>query len=97
MMYLVKKGGDRQEIHEVIRELSVETAKDVKTYGKDNNLIDKIVKDSRLNITREEVDKILNEGNFTGLASSQTVRFCEQVLKPIIKDFDGKINTEVKV
>lgn len=97
MMYLVSKGGDRQAIHEVIRELSVETATEVKCDGKDNNLIQKILSDKRLNITEKELKDILSADKFTGLAVSQTERFCSQILKPIIDSYDEKIDDDFTV
>ncbi len=97
MMYLVSKGGDRQIIHEVIRELSVETATEVKCYGKDNNLIQKILSDNRLNITAEELNDLLSSDKFIGLAVSQTERFCNEILKPIVDNYDEKINDDFTV
>lgn len=87
LMYCVKnKGGDRQTLHEAIREISLETAKRIKQQGGDNDLLDRIVADSRFNITRDELDKLLNVDDFIGLSPRQTEKFCEEVLKPILEE-----------
>lgn len=97
MMYLVKKGGDRQAVHEAIRELSVETAKEVKTYGKENDLFEKILADDRFDLTREELLSLVNPDEFIGLSVSQTEAFCEKVLKPLINNKTQNCDFEVKV
>lgn len=91
LMYLVKKGGDRQTLHEAIRELSVETAKKMKETGCQNDLLDKILLDERFDITKEELSALVNADNFIGLSVSQTERFCEEVLKPLINK-NGEIS-----
>ncbi len=97
MMYLVEKGGDRQSIHEVLRELSVKTASRVKGEGKDNNLIEEIISDCRLNITKEELNKIISADKFIGLAVTQTERFCDEVLKPLIDGYGETLLTDFTV
>lgn len=97
MMYLVKKGGDRQAVHEAIRELSVETAKEVKTYGKENDLFGKILADDRFDLTKEELLSLVNPDEFIGLSESQTIAFCEKVLKPLINNKTQDCDFEVKV
>jgi len=86
LMYCVEKGGDRQTLHEAIRKHSVETAKEVKLYGKDNDVLDKIVNDKVFNLTREELEKILNDFTFTGCAETQTQSFVDDCVKPILDD-----------
>lgn len=82
MMHLVKKGGDRQIVHEAIRSLSVETAKKMKSEGAENDLLDKILSDDRFDITKQELDAILSDEDFIGLSVLQTENFCERYLKP---------------
>lgn len=92
MMYCTKKGGDRQELHEAIRELSVAVTKKIKLEGKSNNLLELILADDRFNITKEELDELLNVRNFVGLAPEQTETFISEVIKPVLdknKDFIG--------
>ncbi len=89
MTYLTEKGLDRQAVHEELRNLSVETAKKMKTEGGCNDLIDKILKDNRFNITRKEIEGIMNSDELIGLAVFQTEEFCRQVLKPFKKETEN--------
>ena len=84
----VKKGGDRQELHELVREHSMEASKRVKMEGLDNNLIENIKKDRRFNLSPEEIEHILNPRNFIGRAPSQVVDFIRDEIDPIIDSFD---------
>ena len=99
MMYLVKeKGGDRQELHEAIRELSVQTAKDIKLHGKENNLIEKILNDKRfLGITEEEIKSLINPEAFIGFASQQTEKYINEYVKPVLDRYREEIDTEVDI
>ncbi len=86
MMDAVKKGGDRQQLHELIREHSLEAAKVVKEEGKPNDLIDRIVADERFGLTREEIEKTLKPENFIGRACEQTKEFLAEQVMPILKE-----------
>ena len=93
LMYCVKKGGDRQALHERIRLHSVETAKAMKETGERNDLLDKILSDPAFNLTKEELDTIVCAKNFSGFAVEQTKEYLETVVKPIIDlyaDFSGE-------
>ena len=70
-MQAVKRGGDRQELHEEIRRLSHETAKKMKAEGTENDLIDRIVASGIFNLTRGDIDGILEPTRYTGRASEQ--------------------------
>ncbi|TCK97964.1 adenylosuccinate lyase [Natranaerovirga hydrolytica] len=85
LMEGVKRGGDRQELHEKIRVHSMEAAKQVKMEGKDNDLIERIIKDSAFNMTEEEIQSILKPENFVGRAPEQSEEFINQHIKPILK------------
>ncbi|MBR0092939.1 MAG: adenylosuccinate lyase [Lachnospiraceae bacterium] len=85
MMDVVKRGGDRQELHEKIRQLSMEAGKRVKEEGGDNNLPDLIAADPAFMVTREELDRMLSPSRFTGCAAHQTTRFLETVVKPLLE------------
>ena len=85
MMDAVKKGGDRQALHEQIRKYSMQAGEQVKVYGKKNNLCDLIVADPMFMITKEELDKILVPENFTGRAPEQVVEFVENCVKPVLQ------------
>lgn len=84
IMYCTKKGGDRQELHEAIRQISVAVAKKIKLEGGENDLLKRILSDSRFKLTGEELDEILDVKNFIGLAPEQTESFVADVIKPLI-------------
>ena len=96
LMEAVKRGGDRQELHEVIRELSMKAAYRVKYEGLNNNLIDLIIKDEAFNmLDKEEILSILDPMNFVGRAPQQVVEFVEEYLQPAIEPFKDCIGLEV--
>ncbi|MDY2610170.1 MAG: adenylosuccinate lyase [Eubacteriales bacterium] len=72
LMYCVKRGGDRQTLHEAIRKHSVDTAKAIKEQGADNDLFDRIADDPIFNLNRTEIDSFVNVHAFTGRAAEQT-------------------------
>ena len=85
MMDAVKRGGDRQELHERIRELSMQAGRRVKEEGLDNNLLDLIAEDPMFGISREELEKTLDPKNYIGAADLQTEDFLKNIVRPIIK------------
>ncbi len=85
IMQCVKAGGDRQQLHERIRELSMQCAKRVKIEGKDNNLIELIKKDETFKAIHDTIDAILAPQNFTGRAGNQVVDFIKDEVTPILK------------
>lgn len=86
MMNAVKRGGNRQELHEKIRVHSLEAAKMVKVEGKENDLIDRIANDSEFGISKEEILAILKPELYVGCALVQVENFLNNVVYPIIKD-----------
>lgn len=84
MMECVKAGGNRQELHEQIRVLSMEAGKNVKVEGGENNLIDLIKKDEMFRPVWDHIDDILDAKKFIGRAPSQTVEFIEEEIDPIL-------------
>lgn len=86
MMDAVKAGGDRQELHERIRELSMEAGKTVKVEGKDNNLLELIAADPAFNLTLEELEKTMDPAKYTGRASVQVDAFLKNVINPILEE-----------
>ena len=84
MMECVKAGGDRQELHERIRVLSMEAAKNVKMEGRDNNLIELIKADDMFAAVHDKLDGILNAKNFIGRSASQVEEFIAQEIDPIL-------------
>lgn len=85
LMYLVEeKGFDRQIAHEKIRVHSIEAGRNVKEKGGDNDLIDRLLNDDELHLTREEIEKTMNAHGFCGLAKRQTELFLADVKKDIL-------------
>lgn len=84
MMDAVKKGGDRQKLHERIRELSIEAGKRVKEEGLENNLIDLILEDELFDLTREEIEKNLVPENYIGRCPEQVDEFLSEYVRPLL-------------
>ncbi len=84
MMDEVKMGGDRQEFHERIRELSMEAGKVVKEQGGDNNLLDLIAADPMFHMTREDLEKYIDPKRYIGCAPHQVEKYLAEVIQPIL-------------
>ena len=84
MMDAVKAGGDRQELHERIRELSMEAGRTVKVEGKDNNLLELIAADPAFNLTLEELEKAMEPSRYVGRAKEQTEVFLAKTVQPVL-------------
>ena len=84
MMDAVKAGGDRQELHEAIREHSMEAGRQVKMEGKENDLLERIKNDPRFNITDEQLETILDPSRYVGRAPAQTEEFFAEYIDPIL-------------
>ncbi len=87
MMESVKRGADRQQIHEIIRVFSHEAAARVKLEGGSNNLIDRIAEDERIPLTREEILSELSPEKYIGRSASQTEEFITGEINPIIEKY----------
>lgn len=98
LMYCVKqKGADRQELHEAIRRHSVKAAEQVKLYGKENDLIDRIRKDPVFQLTEEELNLLLEPAKFTGMAEHQCETFVTKTARPILKKNAQRTNVEAQI
>ena len=86
MMDAVKAGGDRQELHEKIRELSMEAGRNVKVEGKDNNLLELIAADPSFNLSLEELKKTMDPMRYVGRAPEQVEEFLNEVIRPILEE-----------
>ena len=84
MMDAVKAGGDRQVLHEKIREHSMAAGKRVKEEGAENDLLDRIAADPAFNMTKDQLLALMKPENFTGCAESQTERFLAECVKPVL-------------
>ena len=87
MMECVKAGGNRQELHERIRVLSMEAGKNVKVEGKENNLIDLIKQDEMFTPVWNHLEEILDAKKFIGRAPSQVVEFIQEEIDPILEKY----------
>ena len=93
MMDAVKRGGDRQALHEKIRTYAMEAGKQVKEFGLENDLIERILADPDFKTSREEIEAILQPEHFTGRSAQQTEEFVNGLIKPILeanKDIMGE-------
>ena len=87
MMDAVKRGGDRQELHEKIRVHSMEAGKVVKEQGGKNDLMERIANDSSFGVTLEQLQEILRPENYVGRAPEQTVEFINEYVKPALETY----------
>ena len=85
MMDAVKAGGDRQELHERIRELSMEAGKNVKEKGLDNNLLELIAADPAFNLTLEDLQKTMQPEKYVGRAKEQVEAYLTNVINPLLE------------
>ncbi|WP_138205739.1 adenylosuccinate lyase [Haloimpatiens lingqiaonensis] len=97
LMEAVKRGGDRQELHEKIRVYSMEAAKRVKAEGMENNLIELIVKDNAFNMTEKEIMDTIDPVKFTGRAPMQVVEFIEEYVKPLLENNKKALGVEAEI
>lgn len=86
MMDAVKAGGNRQELHEKIRELSMEAGANVKREGKDNNLLELIAGDPAFPMSLEELQETMEPSKYVGRAPLQVEKFIAEVVNPILEE-----------
>ena len=97
MMDAVMRGGDRQELHEKIRQYSMQAGENVKVHGGENNLIDLISADSAFGMTKEEILAVMKPANFVGRAPEQTAEFLREVIAPIIEENKALLGAKVEI
>ncbi len=100
LMNAVLKGGDRQELHEKIRVYSMEAGKEVKEFGRPNDLVKRIANDESFGLTEEEILKVLNPDNLCGRAKNQVVDFVENQVNPVLdkyRDLLTGVNLDINV
>ena len=86
MMDAVKKGGNRQELHERIRELSMKAGRNVKVEGKENNLLELIAADPEFNMSIEELQKTMEPSKYVGRSKEQVEAFLSNCVQPILEE-----------
>lgn len=99
MMDAVKNGGNRQELHEKIRQLSMQAGKTVKEEGKENNLVDLIAADPAFGLTKADIEKNLKPELYVGRAPRQVEVYLRDVVNPVLeahKDESG-VKAEINV
>ena len=97
MMDAVKRGGDRQELHEKIRTLSMEAGRNVKERGLDNNLLELIAAEPSFNITLEELKKQMDPSKYTGRSKEQVEDFLKEVIRPILEENKALLGLEAEI
>ena len=97
MMDAVKAGGDRQELHEKIRRLSMEAGNRVKLLGEDNNLLELIAADPAFGLSMEELKKTLNPGQYIGRAPQQTEEFLDEVIGPVLEENKESLGMKIEI
>ena len=97
MMDAVKAGGDRQELHEKIRMLSMEAGRAVKEEGKDNDLLERIARDEAFHLSIEELKNSMDPALYTGRAREQTETFLSLVVKPVLENRREMLGMEAEI
>lgn len=96
IMNAVLKGGDRQALHEKIRIYSMEAGREVKEYGRPNDLVKRIANDASFGLTEEEIMKALNPDNLCGIAPKQVEDFIKTAVEPVLEKY-GDLIENIKV
>ena len=97
MMDATKAGGDRQQLHEKIRELSMKAGTNVKERGLDNNLLELIAEDDAFPMTLDELKDTMNPARYVGRAPSQVTEFITQVVRPILKERENLLGLKAEI
>lgn len=97
MMNAVKKGGDRQELHERIRELSMKAGENVKVHGLDNNLLELIAGDDTFMLSKEELEEAMNPNLYVGRSPKQVEEFISEVIAPILEEYKEELGVLAEI
>lgn len=97
MMEAVKRGGDRQELHEKIRVHSMDAGKVVKVDGGENDLLERIAGDPAFGVTLDELKSIMSPELYVGRAPQQTEEFVEDFIKPIVEKYADELGLKVEI
>ena len=97
MMDAVKMGGNRQELHEKIRELSMIAGANVKREGKDNNLLELIAEDPAFNMSLEDLQKTMDPSKYVGRAPLQVEKFLQEIVNPILEENKDLLGVKAEI
>ena len=97
MMDAVKNGGNRQELHEKIRQLSMQAGKNVKEEGKDNNLLELIAADPEFNLTLEQLQATMEPSKYVGRAPVQVDAFLANVVNPVLEKNQDELGVKAEI
>lgn len=97
MMDAVKNGGNRQELHEKIRTLSMEAGRNVKVEGKDNNLLELIAADPEFNLTLEQLRTAMDPSKYVGRSPVQVDAFLEKAVKPVLEANKAELGIKAEI
>lgn len=97
MMDVVKAGGDRQELHERIRALSMEAGRNVKEAGLENNLLELIAQDPAFNMSLEALQETMDPSRYVGLSSRQVEAFLEEVVNPLLEEHKELLGIKAEI
>lgn len=97
MMDAVKRGADRQELHERIRIHSMEASKNIKEEGNKNDLLERIASDPVFNLTIEQLNNLLTPQNYIGMAKEQTEEFLSENVRPILEENSNSSHLNLNV
>ena len=95
LMEAVKRGGDRQELHEKIRIYSMDAARKVKELGLENDLLESIINDSEFKMSKDEILSIMNPNNFVGRAPQQVVDFVQEEINPLLNKYEADLGIKI--
>ena len=93
MMRAVKRGGDRQELHERVRRHSVAAGQEIKQHGRANDLVDRIAGDPAFGVTRAEIEEDLRPELYVGRAPQQVDEFLEEWVRPVLERHPASAET----
>ena len=97
IMEAVKKGGDRQGLHEGIRVHSMEAGRQVKEFGQPNDLLQRIAEDPMFGLSGEDVEKLTEPSDYIGRSSKQTEEFIAEYIKPVIEENKEYLGRDVEL
>ena len=97
MMELVKRGGDRQKIHEKLRVYSMQAGKQIKEFGLENDLIERIASDEELGLTIEELNLQLEPKKFIGRSNFQVEKFLSDIINPLLEKYKNLIGEKYEL